>query len=442
MTALNLFRLFDDFDDPPKPVQDPDTLIFYPPTDDIVFSTAEYARRLTKLSAYIRTVLDAPDILAVSEAESLVVLQDLADEINADDASLSYTPYLEEGNDIGGIDVGFLVLDTVVVDSVTQLGRFEILAFDGSLLNDRPPLLLEARQVSDGSDFPIAVMAIHGRSLGGIEGSSAARVRQKRYEQAQSVATKVQALQLSNPDINLVVTGDFNAFEFSDGYVDVTGHMKGGFVASDNLVCDTNTCDDRVDPNLLNQVLMISDAQRYSFTFRGNAQTLDHALTSSGLDELITGFSYGRGNADAAVDLINDAGTPLRSSDHDGLVLFLYKDSDGDGVLDGVDVCAGTVIPEGAAWKKLKKKHWALFDDDRDFDTGKEKGKPKKKKGKKGKPSDPPYDIFETDGCSCEQIIEEQHRDHGHKSDYIMKKIKYGCKEGDMKKWIKSLGKP
>jgi hypothetical protein len=390
-------------------------------------------------------VLGAPDVLAVSEVESLAVLQDLADEINTDDPVLNYTAYLEEGNDIGGIDVGFLVLDTVTVDMVTQLGRFEILGFDGSLLNDRPPLLLEGRQVADGSYFPFAVMAIHARSLSGIDDSgSGPRVRQKRYEQAQSVAAKVQALQLADPDINLVVTGDFNAFEFTDAYVDVTGFMKGGFVATDNLICDSNTCDDLVEPNLINQVLMIPQGERYSFIFMGNAQTLDHALTSTGLDELITGFSYGRGNADAAVDLINDPVTPLRSSDHDGLVLFLHKDSDGDGVLDGADMCAGTVIPEGAAWKELKPGHWALFDDDREFDTGSKKSKKSKKsKGsKKVKPSDPPYDIFDTAGCSCEQIVEEQHREHGHKPGHTMDKIKFGCSEGEMKKWIKALAKP
>ena len=438
--ALNLFRLFDDVDNAPTSIPNGNT------ADDFVVSTAEYARRLTKFSAYIRSVLKAPDVLAVSEAESLAVLQDLADEINFDNPALSYTPYLEEGNDIGSIDVGFLVRDTVAVDAVTQLGRLEIHSFDGTLLHDRPPLLLEGRQIANGSDFPFAVMAIHGRSLSGIDST---RVRQKRLEQAESVAAKVQALQLANPDINLVVTGDFNAFEFTDGYVDVTGHMKGSFTAADNLVCATNPCPDVVNPDLINQVLTIPASERYSFIFRGNAQTLDHALTSSGLDELITDFNFGRGNADAAVDLINDANTVLRSSDHDGLVLFLNKDSDGDGVLDDADMCMGTVIPEGAAWKELKEEHWALYDADRIFDTIEKSGKSKKstkskksKKSKKGGGSDLPYDIFDTAGCSCEQIIEEKHRDHGHSADDILKKIKYGCSNGEMKKWIKDLGKP
>ncbi|MGB7453209.1 MAG: hypothetical protein WBM36_13870, partial [Lysobacterales bacterium] len=419
--ALNLFRLFDDVDDPAIPRIDPDTGIEYePPTNDTVVSTDEYMRRLGKFSSYIRSVLMAPDILAVSEVESLVVLQDLADKIKADDASLTYTPYLEEGNDIGGIDVGFLVLDTVVMDAVTQLGRFEIFDFDGSLLNDRPPLLFEGRQIADGSDFPIAVIAIHSRSLGGIDGPEADRVQAKRLAQAQFVAQQVQDLQTANPDINLVVAGDFNAFEFTDSYVDVTGQMKGEIVPDDNVLFGP----DLVDPNLLDQVLMIDTGERYSFNFQGNAQALDHALTSTGLDELVRDFQFGRGNSDAAVDLINDDSTLLRSSDHDGLVLFVIKDSDGDGVTDDADFCPGTVIPEAAPTKQLRTNRFALVDDDRVFDT----------KDPNGVGPEASFDIFDTAGCSCEQIVVEQGLGNGH--------LKFGCSLGAMKNWVEQVTLP
>ncbi|MGA9575552.1 MAG: lamin tail domain-containing protein, partial [Lysobacterales bacterium] len=420
--ALNLYRLFDDIDDAPIIVRDPDTDIVLTVTDDAVLDTDEYARRLTKFSSYIRGVLNAPDILAVSEVESLKVLQDLADTIMADDGTVHYTPYLEEGNDIGGIDVGFLVRDSVVVDKVTQLGRYEQLSVDGSLLNDRPPLLLEGRQVADGSDFPIAVMAIHGRSLSSIETSD--RVRQKRLEQSQFVAVNVQALQDANPDINLVLAGDFNAYEFTDGYVDVTGFMKGSVTPGENLVCETNPCTDNVSPDLLDQVLMIDAGERYSFVFQGNGQALDHALTSSGLDELVRDFQFGRGNSDAAVDLINDDSTPLRSSDHDGLVLFLVKDSDGDGVTDDADYCPGTVIPEGAPTVELRTNSFALTDDDRIFDTSDPKGK-----GPKAT-----FDIFDTAGCSCEQIVVEQELGKGH--------LKFGCSLGEMEDWVELMKLP
>jgi len=423
--ALNLFRLFDDVDDPDIDVIDPDSGEVLRTTGEATVSPDEYARRLTKLSAYIRTVLNSPDVLAVSEVESQKVLQDLADLIATDDPTVIYTAYLEEGNDIGGIDVGFLARDTVEVDAITQLGRYEILDFDGSLLNDRPPLLLEGRQVADGSDFPIAVMSIHGRSLSRIDDSgSGERVRQKRLEQAQYVAQQNQLLQDANPDINLVVAGDFNAYEFSDSYVDVTGFMKGDVTPSEDLVCETNPCTDNVSPDLLDQVLMINAAERYSFIFRGNAQALDHALTSTGLDELVRDFQFGRGNSDAAVDLINDDSTPLRSSDHDGLVLFMIKDSDGDGVMDNVDMCMGTMIPEGAAMVELGVNSWALNDDDRIFDTT-------PSKGKKPKVS---YDIFDTAGCSCEQIVEAQHLGNGH--------LKFGCSIGAMKNWVDIVNQP
>jgi predicted extracellular nuclease len=421
--ALNLFRLFDDIDDPAIEVRDPDTDELLRLTDDAVVDSDEYQARLAKLSAYIRTVLNAPDVLAVSEVESLKVLQNLGDAIGADDAALHYTAYLEEGNDVGGIDVGFLVQATVAVDSITQLGRFERLSMDNSLLNDRPPLLLEGRQMAEGSDFPFAVIALHGRSLGGIDDpADGPRVRQKRYEQAQSVAAKVQALQDVDPGLNLVVTGDFNAYEFTDGYADVTGFMQGSFTPQDNLVCEDNPCDDRVSPDLLSQVKMIPPGERYSFIFRGSSQVLDHALTSESLDALVRDFAYGRGNADAAVVLVEDPATPLRSSDHDGLVLYLAKDSDGDGVTDDLDVCPGTAIPEGAPTRELGVNHWALVDGDGVFDTT----------APEGLGPDAAFDVFDTAGCSCEQIVAARHLGVGH--------LKHGCSLGVMEVWIQAIG--
>ena len=75
----------------------------------------------------------------------------------------------------------------------------------------------------------------------------------------------------------------------------------------------------------MNQLMSLPESERYSFIFRGNAQTLDHALTSKGLDYRVRGLEFARGNADAAADLINDDTTSLRASDHDGLVLYIYK---------------------------------------------------------------------------------------------------------------------
>ncbi len=401
--SLNLFRLFAD-----------DTLA------------------LTKLSSYIHEALRSPDILAVQEVDTLSVLQDLADQIYTDTSgAVDYTAYLAEGNDVGGIDVGFLVRQGVTVSNVIQLGADELFYYDdpASLLHDRPPLLLEA--ICDA--FPIKVMVVHMRSLNGIESE---RTQQKRFEQAESVAQMVQDIQDVDPDVHLAVVGDFNAFEFTDGYVDLAGIIKGDYEPSDSLVCDFNSCTDLVDPDLTDEILLIPAAERYSFIFRdkfnpegsrGDAQILDHAMTSAGLGDLVQGFEYGRGNADAAEVLLDDDGTlaplPLRASDHDGLVLYLFKDEDHDGIPDAEDACLGTSIPEGVPTKRLGTNRWALVDGDGVFDTTKPNGR--------GRGLDRSFTIEDTAGCSCEQIIDELHLGKGHE--------KFGCSIGVMETWIEEV---
>ena len=122
--------------------------------------------------------------------------------------------------------------------------------------------------------------------------------------------------------------------------------------------------------------------------------------------------------------LIDDDSTPLRSSDHDGLVLFLVKDSDGDGVTDDADYCPGTVIPEGAPTVELGTNSFALTDADRIFDT----------KNPKGNGPQASFDIFDTAGCSCEQIVVEQELGKGH--------LKFGCSLGEMEEWVELINLP
>jgi len=374
---------------------------------------SEPALRREKLVDYILNVLDAPDILGVQEVGTLGVLEALANDIAIAGPGVVYTAYLVEGNDIGGIDVGFLVRDTVEFDAITQLGKDEIFDFDLSLLHDRPPLLFEGRSVNEGADYPVAVMVVHNRSLSGIDDDRGPRVRAKRLAQAQWIATKVQAMQTADPDVRLVIVGDFNAFEFTDSYVDAVGQIAGNFVPANNLLSGA----DLVDPNLVNQVLSISPAERYSFIFRGNAQALDHALTSMALDNSVRGLEFGRGNADAAVDLINVPGA-LRASDHDGFVLFLTKDKDNDGVNDDADVCPGTTIPETLG-RELGVNRFALMDGDFDFDTTAPRGD--------GKGPARSYTTENTAGCSCTQIIDAQGLGNGH--------TKFGCSIGAMEHW-------
>jgi hypothetical protein len=264
-------------------------------------------------------------------------------------------------------------------------------------------------------------MCIHGRSLGSIESpTDGARVRSKRLEQAESAARFVQAFQEAHPFARLAVVGDFNAYEFTDGYVDVTGHMKGDFDPAESLLSGT----DHVDPNLTDRAFDLAADERYSYVFAGSAQVLDHALTSVHLDPFVRDVQYARGNADAPGILIQDASTPARSSDHDGLVLFL--ESDDDGVPDAQDLCPGTEIPEPVPTRRLSPGSWALTENDGVFRSGEAKG------GGNGPGGG--YTIFDTGGCSCDQIIDEMGLGLGHE--------RFGCSTSAMDAWVAGVAAP
>jgi predicted extracellular nuclease len=403
--SQNVLRLFDTVDDPA--------------IDDPVPTAEAYARSLAKLSLHVRQALASPDVLAVQEAENLGVLQDLVTRILLDDPSVVYAPHLLEGNDIGGIDVGFLVRDTVRVDSIEQFGKDDIFSFPGVdpfPLNDRPPLVLRGAYVGDGALFPITVINVHQRSLSGIDGADGARVRAKRHEQARRLSQFIDGLQDADPGLNLVVIGDFNAFEFTDGYVDVMGQVTGNPDPAGALLPAT----DEVSLDLRNQTLNMQPGQRYSFVFDGTAQSLDHAITSRSLDAWVRGAEHSRGNADAPFAFANDPTTSLRSSDHDGTVLFLTSDTDADGVPDNLDSCADTRIPEGVPDVELNANHYALVNDDFVFDTA----------PPPGRSTPPTFTLDDTGGCSCEQILD-------HKGDGAIGQRSFGCSVGTIRSWIR-----
>jgi predicted extracellular nuclease len=363
----------------------------------------------------VRQALGSPDVVAVQEAENLSTLQDLASRIQADDPTVIYAAHLLEGNDVGGIDVGFLVRDTVRVDSIEQFGKDDLFEFAGSTapLNDRPPLVLRGAHIAHGADFPITVINVHQRSLSGIDGSDGPRIRAKRHEQALRLSRFIDMLQDRDAGMRLVVIGDFNAFEFTDGYVDVMGQVTGNPDPAGALVPAT----DEVSADLVNQTLNLPAAERYSFVFDGTAQSLDHALTSQSLNTWVRAVQHSRGNADAPSAFDTDATTSLRTSDHDGTVVFFTSDLDDDGVPDNVDACAATRIPEGVPTAELKVNRFALVDGDRIFDTASRGNTPTV------------FTLDDTRGCSCEQILD--------RIGVAMGQQFFGCSRGTMKSWIR-----
>jgi predicted extracellular nuclease len=316
IASMNIERLFDTTDDPS--VGDP------------ILTPTAFQNRLAKISLVIRNVLRSPDIIGLQEVENLATLQALAARLNADSApeTPNYTAYLEEGNDPGGIDVGFLVKTSrVSVLSVTQEGMtttyIDPNTGNPAILNDRPPLILRARASRPGSDQPVTFTVIvnHLRSLTSIDSpTDGNRVRTKRRAQAEFLASLVQARQSANPQEPLIVLGDMNAFEINDGYVDSIGAITGQPAPPDQVVLPSP---DLVNPNLTNLLASLPPEQRYSYLFGGSAQTLDHILLNVPAQALLSGAAYSRSNADFAQVLRNDPATPVRISDHDHPVAYL-----------------------------------------------------------------------------------------------------------------------
>ncbi len=346
IASINVLRMYD-----PNVANNTVTTCNSSATYPELTEAADYARRIAKLSSYIRTVLRAPDVIAFQEVENVGVLETLAAKLLVDDPALIYTAHLAEGNDVGGIDVGFLVRTGRVNAgfTLTQLGKADLFTFDDpdSCLHDRPPFVLDG--VFSQGNRPFTVMVNHTRSLNGIgdcRTGSTERVCRKRLEQAVSIAGFVQAAQTANPTRPLVVIGDHNAFEFSDGHVDTIGIIKGTALLAAAATPNSQLApvSDVVQPDLVNVVDGLPAAERYSFLFDRNVQALDHALLNVPAASALIEASFARGNVDVPEVFERTAANattygedlfpsgfespneyrPTRISDHDGLWLRLF----------------------------------------------------------------------------------------------------------------------
>jgi uncharacterized protein len=338
--AFNLLRFFDTANDPA--IGEP------------VLTATALTNRLRKTGNAICAYTKNPDILGVVEVENLSVLQQLATTINTNDNNVmfpgactenpNYEAQLLEGNDVGGIDVGFLIKKTEVrpgvprvqlVGSPVQIGKNSLFTnADNSteLLNDRPSLKIKAIiNDDDGGSVPVTVYVNHLRSLNGITthttGSNgwatvSARVRAKRAAQAMELAADIQAEQTTNPTSRIVMVGDFNAFEFNDGYADVMGIVTGREAANDQV-------ETYADSPITAPLTVVPDdagpARNYSFSFEGNAQSLDHVVVNQSVINLSDAYraEHARINADFGEDLFGNYTLPQRVSDHDPVVLFV-----------------------------------------------------------------------------------------------------------------------
>jgi uncharacterized repeat protein (TIGR01451 family) len=335
IASYNLQRFYDTVEDPS--------------VSDTVLTASAFDNRLTKASDGIRNFLGAPDILGVVEVENLVTLQALADRISSDAIAEAqpdpqYDAYLVEGNDIGGIDVGFLVKSAPVEGTTPRVEVVEVQQeLDGTLfvnpdsstsvLHDRPPLRLAAIvHAAGGATWPVTVIVNHLRALNdagsiapGANGwpTLGDRVRAKRLAQAQDVANLLQARQTADPTEAIVMVGDYNAFEVNDGFVDSISTLL-GTPPPDNETAVPGDGVDLVNPNLSLLLASLPAAQRYSYVFDGNAQSIDHVLVNGSLlvGSLTERIEYARINADFP-EILRGGVSASRLSDHDPVVLYV-----------------------------------------------------------------------------------------------------------------------
>lgn len=318
--------------------------------------------RLAKLSEVFCQYLRLPDVVGLVEIADLATAQRLAQAINDDEFGHcpddpQYQAHLLSSN--GSQRLGFLVKTAPAATGEPRVQVLDVVEhFVGEplldplgnpstlVLFDRPPLHLSAVVNGDnGEDYPLEVLLNHTLSLLDVNsldsnatwGTVGERARQKRRQQAERVSQLVEAIQTSDPALPLVLIGDYNAFEFSDGYVDVMGIIAGDPAPANEVLVPGNSA---LSVPLLNLTGTVPEEDRYSYVFEGNTQSLDHALVNlAALESADVQLHHARVNADFAADLEADPTVPVRSSDHDPLVVELsvprFLDADLKVTVDG-----------------------------------------------------------------------------------------------------------
>ena len=282
-----------------------------------------YANRLSKTALSIVNYEHSPDILAVQGAGSASMLSGLAGQISTDGGA-SYAAYWYAGNDSSGLDNGFLVNSSKVnVVSIEQIGKaatYTTTSGTTVTLFDWPPVVLQAAIPRTGTtDYDITVICIKMLDRTNIDSTTLGPdVRAKREAQAVYLANLIQSYQAAGQHV--LAAGNYNAFEFSDGYVDTVGAILGAPVSSTLVTLASPS--GLTSPNLENQTTTVTATERYTYVENGSAEEPDHILVTSDLAAL-TSVGYARFGADFPVIDLNDATTALHASSHDGVVAYL-----------------------------------------------------------------------------------------------------------------------
>jgi predicted extracellular nuclease len=264
----NVENLFDILDphpsDPPRPRK------------------AEYDLALTKIAKTLLAA-GAPTVVALQEVENIGILEDLVEHPLL--SEFRYKPYLLEGTDSRGIDVGYLIR----VEKVQVLDVRQYTAPEG--LTSRPPLMLHLSVELDGNLRELFILNNHFTSLAGGEAATEPR----RSAQAAWNVTIIDQVRAASPLAEVIILGDLNSFY------------------------DSAPLDILRQAGLHHVYEWFARPREYTYIFEGVSQNLDHIFVSNELFDLISDVNVLHLDADYALPSPEDE-SPLRKSDHDPVI--------------------------------------------------------------------------------------------------------------------------
>jgi predicted extracellular nuclease len=273
-------------------------------------SADEIAAKQAKLVEAISHTLGCPTLLAIQEVENEALLLDLA-EAAAADCGFTYQVSHRDSADVRGIDLALLSDPRRVTVTAVSLQQTCSLLDTGikdpsidcpggqQPLFSRPPLQVDL--AVDGQAYTVVVN--HFKSKRGDEITTAPR----RLFQAQHIADLLAQWQAADPNVRVIILGDFNDYELSPALELMTTH------------------------GLTNVLQQVPDADRYSFNYGGISQLIDGMLVTENLLDAVTAVTIQHTNADFPDNLGRDlspANLAYKTTDHDLplLVLNLYQE--------------------------------------------------------------------------------------------------------------------
>ncbi len=264
------------------------------------FSPKVEPEKVTKLAEAIVTNLKSPDIVGLTEVQDNDGPTDSGTTDGSESAKLligkiaalggptyAYTEIAPEDKTDGGqpggnIRVGFLYnTERVELMEAPKGEANEAVGFENGKLTLNPGRIdptnpaFESSRKSLAAQFKfqgksVIVVANHFNSKGGDQplfGKNQPPVLKsevQRMEIAKIVNGFVKDVKAKDPNANVILLGDFNDFEWSNPLQTLKGN------------------------ELVNMVEKVEEDQRYSYSYQGNAQVLDHILVTKNMEAATT----------------------------------------------------------------------------------------------------------------------------------------------------------